>query len=172
MAAYLILVRGLPGSGKTTFSNKIKTFLESNGVDCVHLETDQYFMIGDEYVFDKTKLGENHKRCQKDTKKHLLNGKWVIVANTFTTYEELKPYLQIARSCNVPFCIIEMGYIYESVHNVPEEAMTRMLKRYEDSSMIFDKMTPSVFKHYDMTFYIAGTEYERGVFPALKDKIG
>jgi len=41
----LILVRGLPGSGKSTFA---KTF------GCLHVEADMFYIVGGKYRFDGT----------------------------------------------------------------------------------------------------------------------
>ena len=43
----LFILRGLPGSGKTTLAKSI---------GAVHFEADMYFMEGNEYKFDVTKL--------------------------------------------------------------------------------------------------------------------
>ena len=51
----LILLRGLPGSGKSTFANLLGG---------IHVEADQYFMQDGEYKFDASKLKQAHNWCK------------------------------------------------------------------------------------------------------------
>jgi predicted kinase len=51
----LFLLRGLPGSGKSTLAKSLGG---------MQIEADKYFMDGDEYKFDPSKLKEAHAWCQ------------------------------------------------------------------------------------------------------------
>ena len=55
MSKELILVRGIPGSGKSTFAKSLGG---------THFETDKFFMVDGEYKFDGTKIKEAHKWCK------------------------------------------------------------------------------------------------------------
>lgn len=57
----LLLIRGLPGSGKTTMAKKYAE------VGYVHCEADQYFETGGEYHFDAGKLRAAHDDCLRRT---------------------------------------------------------------------------------------------------------
>lgn len=60
----LYLIRGIPGSGKSTFAQQL---LAAEVVDSV-FEADHYFYdVDGRYVFDASKIGEAHSRCQKAT---------------------------------------------------------------------------------------------------------
>ena len=126
----LILVRGLPGSGKSTIA---KQLAESHSV--WHLEADQYFMVDGKYKFDVYKLRQAHEWCQESTRLKLEGikmglGDTVVVSNTFTTIKELRPYFDIAREFGiVPNVILAQGN-FGSIHDVPEETMTRMRDRF------------------------------------------
>ena len=50
----LILLRGLPGSGKSTFAKSLGG---------IHIEADQYFMQDGEYKFDASQLKHAHNYC-------------------------------------------------------------------------------------------------------------
>lgn len=126
----LILVRGLPGSGKSTIAKQL---------DGIHLEADQYFMIDGEYQFDVYKLRQAHEWCQSETRLHLRRGFDVVVSNTFTTIKELRPYFEIAQEFGiVPNVIVAQGD-FGSVHAVPEETLARMRARFAyDISELYD----------------------------------
>lgn len=64
----LVLIRGLPGSGKTTMARA----LSRKGYD--HHEADHYFERGGTYKFDPTELPEAHAQCLKRTRTASLAG--------------------------------------------------------------------------------------------------
>lgn len=117
----LVLIRGLPGSGKSTMAKSLKNF--------IHLETDQYW--GPNYEFDASKLGAAHSWCQEQTRKWLKDDFDVVVSNTFTTKKELRPYFAIAEEFGIkPSVYIAQGN-FGNVHNVPEEVLFKMNARFE-----------------------------------------
>ena len=129
----LILVRGLPGSGKSTIAREF---------DGIHLEADQYFMIDGEYKFDVNKLRQAHEWCQDQTCLWLSKGFTVVVSNTFTTIKELRPYFDIAKDLGiVPNVIVAQGN-FKNEHNVPEETLAKMRDRFTyDISELYNKQT-------------------------------
>lgn len=132
MSKILIILRGLPGSGKTSFAYH----MFSNNV----FEADQYF-YDDEggYNFDASKLGEAHKWCQSEVEKLMRMsddtqyGKEIVVSNTSTTEKELQPYLDLADKYGykVISLIVENRHGNKSVHNVPDETIEKMKNRFE-----------------------------------------
>lgn len=127
-APTLYLIRGLPGSGKSTFAQELK---QRGLVDRV-FEADQYFNLNGEYKFDPTKLAEAHRWCLNSTLSNLDVGANVAVANTFTTEKELEHYLYAAESMgvNVVSLIVENRQGSSSVHNVPADTISRMKQRF------------------------------------------
>ena len=119
----LILVRGLPGSGKSTHARSL-------GI--LHLEADQYFMRNGEYKFDPMELGHAHSWCIDSTEAALKAGMDVVVANTFTEAWELKHYIDLAAQYDADLEIRKMTGQYESIHDIPAAAMQRMQDRWEN----------------------------------------
>lgn len=123
--ASLTLIRGLPGSGKSTIAKRMQT---SN---TVHLEADMYFMLDSEYKFDPSKLSDAHNWCQKMTSQALREGSDVIVSNTFTTAWELKFYFDLAKQFGLVPTVIVAQNQFANVHGVPAEALKRMRDRFQ-----------------------------------------
>lgn len=125
----LILIRGLPGSGKTTIANKL---LDEIG-NSFHVEADMFFMRETgKYEFDKEKLKDAHKWCFDMACFALRGERTVIVSNTFVMKWEMEPYINFAVASGMPFKIITATGSYQSVHNVPSETIERMKARWED----------------------------------------
>lgn len=122
----LYLVRGLPGSGKSSYA---VTYILTGQAD-IHLEADMYFVEDNRYNFFPELLYKAHSWCQETTRIFLANGKNVIVSNTFTTRKELEPYIVMAKELNVPVKIYRCTQDYGSIHNVPTETIERMRNRF------------------------------------------
>ena len=121
----LLLIRGLPGSGKTTMARK---FAEAGYVHC---EADQYFEVGGEYRFDPAKLRAAHDDCLRRAIAAMDAGHSVVVANTFTRRWEMELYLRAAKRRGINVRIIEATGNWPNVHGVPEDAIERMRARWE-----------------------------------------
>lgn len=139
MMKELILIRGLPGSGKSTLAKQI---YRSHSTDRWY-EADMYFLNewGD-YNFDANLLYEAHKHCQKLTKIALEEDCKVIVANTFTTIKELKPYFEIAKDLGITPIVYHCENRFQSIHDVPVETIERMKARWAtDLSPLYEGLT-------------------------------
>lgn len=120
----LVLIRGMPGSGKSTIAKSMPGF--------DHYEADQYFYDKDgNYNFDANKLGHAHDWCQNSTNDSLARGRNVVVSNTFTTKKEMKPYFDMAKNHGIVPSVITAKGDYGSIHNVPVHALNRMKDRFE-----------------------------------------
>ena len=72
----LIIMRGIPGSGKTTLARKIEDLAMRSGYKITGIcSADDYFVKNGKYVFDGKKLGEAHKFCQSKAIQLLAAGK-------------------------------------------------------------------------------------------------
>lgn len=129
----LILVRGMPGSGKTTTATKLYRAMNN-----AHFEADQYFMRNGKYEFDVNQLRQAHEWCQNKTRENLGYGYRVIVSNTFTTLKELRPYFDIAKEIGIIPTVITCNNQFQNVHDVPAETLAKMKARFaHDISELF-----------------------------------
>lgn len=121
----LLLIRGLPGSGKTTIAKKYAQ------AGYIHCEADQYFEINGEYRFDGTKLRAAHDDCLRSAIAAMNEGCPVVVANTFTRRWEMEPYLKAAKKRGINVRIVEATGNWSNVRGVPADAVERMRARWE-----------------------------------------
>lgn len=129
----LILLRGLPGSGKSTLGEIILQTTNSSKADV--LSADNFFMDNDgNYNFDATRLKEAHNMCQQKCAERMrLEFSKIVIANTFTQDWEMKPYFEMADRYRyrVHSVIVENRHGSKNVHDVPEEKLEQMKARFQ-----------------------------------------
>ena len=126
----LYIVRGIPGSGKSTFAKSIGG---------IHIEADQFFMENGKYNFDITKIKLAHKYCQIQTEAWMktdgaqVNNDKIVVSNTFTQEWEMEPYFKLAEKYGYRTfsLIVENRHGGVNVHDVPEDKLELMKNRFE-----------------------------------------
>ncbi len=136
MEKVLYIIRGIPGSGKSTFAKMLV------GEDFLVCEADKYFIDKEtgEYNFDFTKIKEAHKFCQDTVESYmkdsLVNDQFyreIAVSNTFTQEWEMRPYFELAKNYGykVFSVVVENRHGGTNQHGVPEEVLTKMCERFE-----------------------------------------
>lgn len=122
----LVIIRGLPGSGKTTMAKVLAL------VGYEHYEADQFFEKSGHYQFDKSKLPAAHMWCYYKIKDAISRGQRCVVSNTFTQLWEAKPYIDVAKDSGFNVKIISAIGNWNSCHDVPEAVIINMRKRWEE----------------------------------------
>ena len=120
----LYAVRGLPGSGKTSFAKSLNLNF---------YEADQYFEKFNNNKFNHKLLKKAHQYCYESVKQELENGKSVIVSNTMTAIDEVLEYQNLADVLGIRFfsIILENRHDGISTHGVPKASIEKMKKRFD-----------------------------------------
>jgi predicted kinase len=128
----LILLRGLPGSGKSTIGDII-LFTTQNNQDV--LSADNFFIDRDgNYVFDATRLKEAHNDCQQKCAERMkMQFSKIVIANTFTQEWEMEKYFEMADRYRyrVHSLVVENRHGGQNIHDVPEDKLEQMKNRFE-----------------------------------------
>lgn len=154
----LILMRGCPGSGKSTEAARIKAEAIADGLTAAIHSTDEYFMVDGVYVYDQTKISQYHRMNHDSAYKSMKTGvNIVIIDNTNVTAKDMYTYVEMAfdQGYEVDFAeskspwwlaateVLKNGrndarlrphakvLSERNTHNVPEHVIMKMLGRYQ-----------------------------------------
>lgn len=133
----LVLLRGLPGSGKSFLA---RTLQEDNPSGII-LSTDDYFYINGQYQFDVKYLGEAHEWNQNRAKEAFEKKvSPIIIDNTNLQAWEMKPYVSLSQKHKYKVLFREPDTWWKfkpkelarrNIHGVSKEKITRMLEHYQ-----------------------------------------
>lgn len=127
----LYLIRGLPGSGKSTFAQELAC-----GLDCNHFEHDKYLYTDEgEYLWTEGRMAYAYRQCLRDTEATMAEGEPVVVSNVFPTAKSLKNYRKLAEkySYRVTYIVVENRRGGTNIHDVPQEALDNMREVFQVS---------------------------------------
>lgn len=136
----VVILRGLPGSGKSFLAHNCSEFLQEPSKVAI-CAADDYFMEGDSYRFDSDLLPKAHSFCLNQFL-IALGGKkeLIVVDNTNSKLWEYQIYLYLCKilgcGCHVvevycPNALVAEMYRSRNVHNVDPAATTRILQRWD-----------------------------------------
>lgn len=121
----LYIVRGIPGSGKSTFAKQLTSNV---------FEADHYFIDNEgNYNFDPSKIKDAHKDCQDNVRYAMESSiTKIAVSNTSTQEWELQPYFELAEKYGytVFTIVVENRHGGVNQHGVPEDKLEQMRNRF------------------------------------------
>lgn len=121
----LIIVRGISGSGKTTFASLLGRAICS---------ADDYVTRNGKYVWRPETISKSHAWCQRKCELFMKRDvSPVIICNTSVNAKDLVPYTNMAEKYGykVFSIIVENRHGGVNVHNVPEETLQRQEKNFD-----------------------------------------
>jgi predicted kinase len=147
----LIILRGLPGSGKSS----IAKILNKSSI----CSADDYFINKEgEYIFESEKLQKAHDYCYGQVEKYMNHDEHIIIVdNTNTRLVEYKKYVELAEVYEYNVIILEIFcsdkkeaeyFAKRNSHQVPYKEVMKMLARWEtdDSAILIAPYHPDIGK--------------------------
>ena len=120
----LTIIRGVPGSGKSTYAKK--------NFNCLILEQDMFFIRNGKYKWYPDGMPSAVAWCKNMATTALENGMDVCVVNTNVKRRYVEEYKKLAEQYNASFEVIRMNTSYRNIHNVPTDVLDNMKNGFED----------------------------------------
>ena len=126
----LILLRGLPGSGKTTLAKE----LSENGKYPVFSVDDFFTSSNGNYNFEFEKNHLAYKQCEENTKASMQKAiPKIFIDNVFSLEWELEPYFKLASEFNYEIFVltVENRHKGHNIHQISDEQIQKMAQKYK-----------------------------------------
>lgn len=138
----LVILRGLPGSGKSTMiKNEIPREFPNYPPNVCSADFYHIDKADGVYKYDKAKAGEAHKFCQDEADRLMqYDTPLVVIDNTNITYNEMGPYIVLAMKYgyHVSFREPKTAWAWDveecakrNVHGVSTEIISTMKARWQ-----------------------------------------
>ena len=121
----LYIIRGLPGSGKSTFAR------DRRFSGALVLENDMYHVREGKYKFEQENQSDAIDWCLETCRSAIEAGMDVVVSNTFTRRNYIKRYVDIASYYGHECKVYHMLDAFRNQHDVPVEVMEHMRSGWE-----------------------------------------
>lgn len=118
----LHIVRGLPGSGKSTYAKSL---------NILHVETDMFCMKNGEYVWTPEGQARRIELVSEFVEKCLQTGSDCVVTGVFSTHRSYQPLIELGRLYRAKIEVKTCTSNYGSIHNVPSDVIEKMRKEFE-----------------------------------------
>ena len=137
----MFIMRGLPGSGKSTLVETIKSVYAKDAMgDFVVCSADDFFMVNGSYQFDISRISDAHEDCQNRMKEAVISRvRTIVIDNTNVMYWEMKTYIQTANREGYIVILVEPKTPWRlnaeilakrNSHGVPRETLQKKVRSY------------------------------------------
>jgi predicted kinase len=134
MSKRLIILRGVPGSGKSSYQRR-------NYPGATVASADHFFATVNGYRFDARRLSEAHATCFRCAIDAVQSGaNLVVIDNTAITAAEAAPYVLLGQAYGYDVQVITLLVDADiaaprNVHGVPAETVQRMAERLQKETL-------------------------------------
>lgn len=137
----LLIVRGLPGSGKSTY-------VRNNYTGLFTLETDQFNCVNGKYIWSLERSKEAINLIEKIRNMLIAseNTPDFAILGVFARIKSFVPHIVYALDHNYEVYIKTLTTQYKTIHNVPEETM-KMFKDHFVSEYDLKEMVNSIYDY-------------------------
>ena len=140
MSKTLYLIRGLPGTGKSTIGLKLAdsyvSYHPTMGGPRHHsyAADDWFYNDKGEYNFNPDELANAHEECFSRVLGAMMsNVENICVCNTFSQSWEAEPYFKTAKRNDYTVVVIECQTEFGNIHDCPQDKIDLMAKRWDRS---------------------------------------
>jgi tRNA uridine 5-carbamoylmethylation protein Kti12 len=146
MVNEVMILRGLPGCGKSYFVRELRRA----GREVMVVSADDYLERHGTYRFHGEDLPEAHNVCFKRYLEAVTGRRYaadvLVVDNTNVKLWEFSPYVAVAKAVGVPFEIIHVRCpvkvaIERNIHRVPARSIERMARGFENAPPFWPSTT-------------------------------
>ena len=138
MSKTLYIIRGLPGSGKSTLGEKLADSYvdyhpEFGGPKCHSYAADDWFTDKDgNYNFVPDELPQAHEDCRARVMGAMMGvAENIAVCNTFSQFWEAEPYVKLCKLHGYTPVILECQNQFGNIHGCPQEKINEMSDRWD-----------------------------------------
>ena len=138
MSKTLYIIRGLPGSGKSTLGEKLAdSYVDYHpkfgGPKCHSYAADDWFTDRNgNYNFVPQELSQAHEDCRSRVLGAILSGaENIAVCNTFSQAWEAEPYIELCNTYGYTPVVLECQSQFGNIHDVPQESINAMADRWD-----------------------------------------
>jgi predicted kinase len=128
----VFIMRGIPGSGKSTLSKDIKDISLLQNYQCRAVSADDFFVLfNGDYKFNPSYLRDAHEDCLRNFCNRVAAGYFVVIVdNTNIDPKDFDHYVKIASAfgykVNIVTSFITVEDASRNIHNVPPETINKM----------------------------------------------